>query len=180
MCLVLITGFLLVLGSIKRNHHIFIPRFCVQQIFGKFSIIVKWHLILRNLQAPFIKQRSTVVITLKSCCKLLKLFDHFWKLWQIVLDSEKFSWKMANGSLKINFHGIASERKYFIFLNASSQVFCQCLRLIHCVKSVQTRSFFWSLFSGIRTEYGEMLRFWTIFTQWFFPVIMKSSLTLSY
>ena len=24
----------------------------------------------------------------------------------------------------------------------------------HCVKSVQTRSFFWSVFSRIRTEYG--------------------------
>ena len=28
----------------------------------------------------------------------------------------------------------------------------------HCVKSVQMRSFFWSVFSRIRTEYGEMLR----------------------
>ena len=28
----------------------------------------------------------------------------------------------------------------------------------HCVKSVQTRSFFWSLFSCIRTEYGYLLR----------------------
>ena len=28
----------------------------------------------------------------------------------------------------------------------------------HCVKSVQTWSFFWSLFSCIRTEYGYLLR----------------------
>ena len=55
MCLFLITRFLLVLGSMERKHHIFIPRFCVEQIFGKFSIIVKWHLILRNLQAPLVK-----------------------------------------------------------------------------------------------------------------------------
>ena len=27
--------------------------------------------------------------------------------------------------------------------------------MIHCVKSVQTRSFLWSLFSCIRTEYVE-------------------------
>ena len=27
----------------------------------------------------------------------------------------------------------------------------------HCVKSVQIRSFFWSVFSCIRTEYGEIL-----------------------
>ena len=28
----------------------------------------------------------------------------------------------------------------------------------HCVKSVQIRSFFWSVFSCIRTEYGDLLR----------------------
>ena len=27
----------------------------------------------------------------------------------------------------------------------------------HCVKSIQVRSFFWSVFSRIRTEYGEIL-----------------------
>ena len=54
----------------------------------------------------------------------------------------------------------------------------------HCVKSVQIRSFFWSVFSRIRTEYREILsiypysvpmrenadqkklRIWTIFTRW--------------
>ena len=54
----------------------------------------------------------------------------------------------------------------------------------HCVKSVQMWSFFWSVFSRIRTEYGEILRIspysvrmqentdqkklriWTLFTQW--------------
>ena len=29
------------------------------------------------------------------------------------------------------------------------------IRLVHCVKNVQIRSFFWSIFSRIRTEYGE-------------------------
>ena len=33
---------------------------------------------------------------------------------------------------------------------------------VHCVKSVQIRSFFWSVFSRIRTEYGEILRIWTL------------------
>ena len=28
----------------------------------------------------------------------------------------------------------------------------------YCVKSVQIRSYFWSVFSCIRTEYGEILR----------------------
>ena len=54
----------------------------------------------------------------------------------------------------------------------------------HCVESVQILSFFWSLFSRIRTEYGKMLRIsqysvqmqentdqkklriWTLFTRW--------------
>ena len=56
---------------------------------------------------------------------------------------------------------------------------------IHCVKSVQIRSIFWSVFSRIWTEYGEILRIspysarmwentdqkilriWTLFRQWF-------------
>ena len=28
----------------------------------------------------------------------------------------------------------------------------------HCVKSIQIRSYFWSVFSCIRTEYGDLLR----------------------
>ena len=54
----------------------------------------------------------------------------------------------------------------------------------HCMKSVQIRSFVWSVFSYIQTEYGELLRkspysvqiqentdqkklrIWTLFTQW--------------
>ena len=58
-----------------------------------------------------------------------------------------------------------------------------CLHL-HCVKSVQIRSFSWSVFSCIRIEYGDLwskspysvriqkimdqkkLRIWTIFMQW--------------
>ena len=35
---------------------------------------------------------------------------------------------------------------------------CYIISSFHCVKSVQTQSFFWSVFSRIRTEYGEILR----------------------
>ena len=28
--------------------------------------------------------------------------------------------------------------------------------VMHCVKNVQTRNFFWSVFTRIRTEYGEI------------------------
>ena len=36
----------------------------------------------------------------------------------------------------------------------------------NCVKCVQIRSFFWSVFSRIQTEYGEILRsfFWSVFS----------------
>ena len=36
----------------------------------------------------------------------------------------------------------------------------------HSVKGVQIRSFFWSVFSRIRTEYGEIRSIWTLFTKW--------------
>ena len=39
------------------------------------------------------------------------------------------------------------------------------VKSVHCVKSVQIRSFFWFLFSGIGTEYGEIQ---SIFPQWCF------------
>ena len=58
-----------------------------------------------------------------------------------------------------------------------------CGSLFHCVKSVQIQSFFWSVFSCFRTEYGDLLpkspysvriqentdqkklRIWTLFKQ---------------
>ena len=60
----------------------------------------------------------------------------------------------------------------------------------HCVKSVQIQSFFWSVFSCIRTEYGDLLRkspysvriqentdqkklrIWTLFTQCSLPLML--------
>ena len=30
---------------------------------------------------------------------------------------------------------------------------------VHCLKSVKIRSYFWSVFSRIRTEYGEILEY---------------------
>ena len=41
----------------------------------------------------------------------------------------------------------------------SSELFCGIFgRGNHCMKSVHIRSFFWFIFSRIRTEYGEILR----------------------
>ena len=59
-----------------------------------------------------------------------------------------------------------------------------CGLFIHCVKSFQIQSFFWSVFSRIRTEYGEIQCFlfspntgkcrpekkilvWTLLTEWY-------------
>ena len=69
------------------------------------------------------------------------------------------------------------------------------IKTIHCVKSVQIRSFFWSVFPRIRAEYREIrnislysvrmrenteqkkLRIWTFLTQWFclFTSILKNA-----
>ena len=47
-----------------------------------------------------------------------------------------------------------------IMLTLTFLIYCYCCTVFprtHCVKSVQIRSFFWPLFSRIRTEYGEIL-----------------------
>ena len=41
------------------------------------------------------------------------------------------------------------------FLNSTPT---SILEFLQCVKSVQIRSYFWSVFSRTRTEYGEMRR----------------------
>ena len=95
-----------------------------------------------------------------------------------------FQKSMPSGSSSI-------ERKYFwhasiSFWNKQFLITTKtCLFLLHCVKCVQIRSIFWSVFSRIRTEYGDILcippysvrmwenpdqkklRIWTLFTQCF-------------
>ena len=39
-----------------------------------------------------------------------------------------------------------------------SYLWIQHLATLHSLKSVQIRSYFWSVFSCIRTEYGDLLR----------------------
>ena len=36
---------------------------------------------------------------------------------------------------------------------------------MHCVESVQIRSYFWSVFSRIRGEYGEIRSIWSVFSR---------------
>ena len=40
----------------------------------------------------------------------------------------------------------------------SFSTYAKCPKELHCVKSVQIRSYFWSVFSCIRTEYRDLLR----------------------
>ena len=67
----------------------------------------------------------------------------------------------------------------------------------HCVESVQIRYVFWSVFSRIRTEYGDLLRksciqskygktwtwkklcIWTFFMQWLTTISSNSSLEMN-
>ena len=58
---------------------------------------------------------------------------------------------LASARLSVRFGGIHKTRK---LLRGDSSFFC----IDHCVKSVQIRSFFWSIFSRIRTEYRKILR----------------------
>ena len=47
----------------------------------------------------------------------------------------------------------------------------QSLRnIMHCLTSVQKRSFFWSVFSCIRTEYGKIVSKYGVFSGPYFPV----------
>ena len=78
----------------------------------------------------------------------------------------------------------------FIVFNciASNNLLKICI-FVHCVKSIEIRSFFWSVFSCNRTEYGDLrskspysvrihentdqknLRIWTLFTRWWTAII---------
>ena len=64
---------------------------------------------------------------------------------------------LRQGLLKMN------GSSYFFLLTISkiNSVNAQIYSQWHCLECVQTRSFFWSVFPRIRTEYGEILRIYT-------------------
>ena len=54
------------------------------------------------------------------------------------------------------------KHKKLHFVNKAAEI---CLKSNHCVKSFQTRNFFWFVFSCIRTEYGDLQSFlWSVFS----------------
>ena len=70
------------------------------------------------------------------------------------------TWALVN-KIKVEHVLNHSWRRFLWGLFGPKGIFVSILIFIwryHCVKSVQIRSFFWSVFSNIRTEYGEMLR----------------------
>ena len=64
--------------------------------------------------------------------------------------SNGFSQKLL---LKVKANGLVDRKLVW-----NMKLFGIFLVLYHCVKSVQIRSFFWFVFSCIRTEYGDLLR----------------------
>ena len=62
--------------------------------------------------------------------------------------------------LKSSFRVAASKRIFIILVHGGeiSRLVPPMFSNEHCAKCVRSRSFFWSVFSRIRTEYGEILR----------------------
>ena len=70
------------------------------------------------------------------------------------------TWALVN-KIKVEHVLNHSWRRFLWGLFGPKGIFVSILIFIwryHCVKSVQILSFFWSVFSNIRTEYGETLR----------------------
>ena len=76
-----------------------------------------------------------------------------------VRPSHVYTWALVN-KIKVEHVLNHSWRRFLWGLFGPKGIFVSILIFIwryHCVKSVQIRSFFWSVFSNIRTEYGEKL-----------------------
>ena len=65
--------------------------------------------------------------------------------------------KAARAKIQIMQLCITCFKVFFIVDKNRNYLACLCLPAFnHCVKSVQIRSFFWPVFSGIRTEYRKI------------------------
>ena len=91
-----------------------------------------------------------------------------------------FQWVFIEAN-KINFFGrLESNFNYKSTYNGRKALYLNnpCPQA-DCVKSVQIRIFFWSVFSRIRTEYGEIRSICTLFTQWHLEKLINFSLCIS-
>ena len=89
-------------------------------------------------------------------------------------DATRTAWKMSKYGPEITpsldtFHAVIAHKTLLYYMSSTTLLVenqtgseklhdQSCMLTIHCLKSVQMRSFFWSVFSHIRTEYGEILR----------------------
>ena len=83
----------------------------------------------------------------------IKIFREF-KIAKIFPTNILSPWSRLNFSRKNSFRSLQ------VFLNETLWIKLHETLVFHCVKSVQMRSFFCSVFSGIRTEYGEIRSIW--------------------
>ena len=100
------------------------------------------------------------------------------------------SWEKADVARHCTPSNVNSlHNKNRLAIKTSSKVHFQSQSSNYCVKSVQIRSWFWSEFSRIRTEYGEILcispypvrkklRIWTLFTQWILQIVLKEQIEM--
>ena len=82
------------------------------------------------------------MVLCSKCFTITLSFSQFHQL-------TKIFWKSGQTGQK----RIQNSVKYLKWINFNKNFYLACLT--HCVKSVQIRSFFWSVFSCIRTEYED-------------------------
>ena len=81
--------------------------------------------------------------------------EHHYELF-ICKDSVK-DFKCLNGSFSVSWYTLRKSNNHILF-TSQKKMKCQYCQYLHCVKSVQIRSFSWFAFSCIRTEYGDLLQ----------------------
>ena len=87
-------------------------------------------------------------------------FKHQGEVTKLFIDIRNKIWKRCgrNEIIKIinnngDFNSTGRKNMSFFLPPSAANICIVC----HCVKSVQIRSYFWSVFSCIRTEYGDLL-----------------------
>ena len=95
------------------------------------------------------------------CVKSVQIRSFFWSVFSRI--RAEYGEILCIPPYSVRMRENTAQKKLLIWA-----LFTQCLNLSlssvkawrynrHCVKSVQIRSFFWSVFSRIRAEYGEIL-----------------------
>ena len=95
-----------------------------------------------------------------DCFLEIEMYIHFLSIFKVMLLMRNFKVNANDCLFKVN--NIKTRKRCETCSNNND-----IRRKLHCLKSVQIRSFFWSVFSRIRTEYGEIQSFhavlWRLF-----------------